>query len=121
MRFIHTADLHLGMLPDKDKPWGPARADAVRTSLLRLTEICAREDVDLLLIAGDLFHAPPTERELKDAAAFRGEIHREALARAREICPGVGSVTEAVRTSAEAALVTSGKRPQATIASMAAP
>ena len=67
MRFIHTADLHLGMLPDKDEPWGPARADAVRTSLLRLTEICAREDVDLLLIAGDLFHAPPTERELKDA------------------------------------------------------
>ncbi len=35
-----------------------------------------------------------SERELKDAAAFRGEIHREALARAREICPGVGSVTD---------------------------
>ena len=67
MRFIHTADLHLGMQPDKDKPWGPARADAVRTSLLRLTEICAAEDIDLLLVAGDLFHAPPTERELKDA------------------------------------------------------
>ena len=66
MRFLHTADLHLGTLPDKDWPWGPARADAVRTSLLRIIEICIREDIDLLLIAGDLFNAPPTERELKD-------------------------------------------------------
>ena len=67
MRFLHTADLHLGAQPDKDRPWGAARADAVRTSLLRIVDLCIQEDIDLLLIAGDLFHAPPTERELKDA------------------------------------------------------
>ena len=66
MRFIHTADLHLGAVPDRDKPWGPARADAVRDSLPRLVEICNQEAVDLLLIAGDLFHRPPTEAELKE-------------------------------------------------------
>ncbi|MBO4872618.1 MAG: DNA repair exonuclease [Lachnospiraceae bacterium] len=66
MRFIHTADLHLGAAPDKDKPWGPARADAVRQSLPRLVELCNQESVDLLLIAGDLFHRPPTEAELKE-------------------------------------------------------
>lgn len=66
MRFLHTADLHLGAAPDKDRPWGPARADAVRTSLLRFTEICRQEDIDLMLIAGDLFDAPPLLQELKD-------------------------------------------------------
>lgn len=66
MRFIHTADLHLGAEPDKDKPWGEARADAVRESLPRLISICNDESVDLLLIAGDLFHRPPTEAELKE-------------------------------------------------------
>jgi len=66
VRFIHTADLHLGAAPDGDKSWGPSRADAVRTSLLRLINTCIEEDIDLLLIAGDLFNAPPTVRELKD-------------------------------------------------------
>ena len=38
MRFIHTADLHLGAAPDRDRPWGPARADAVRADLAALAE-----------------------------------------------------------------------------------
>ena len=66
MRFIHTADLHLGAAPDKDKAWGPARADAVRQSLPRLIDLCNEEKIDLLLIVGDLFHRPPTEAELKE-------------------------------------------------------
>ena len=66
MRFIHTADLHLGAAPDRDRPWGPARADAVRQSLPRLIDLCNQEAVDLLLIVGDLFHRPPTEAELKE-------------------------------------------------------
>ena len=67
MRFIHTADLHLGFQPDKDRPWGPARADAVRGSLARLIRLCNEGGIDLLLIAGDLFHRPPTASELKEA------------------------------------------------------
>lgn len=66
MRFLHTADLHLGAVPDADRHWGKERADAVRTSLMRLIDLCIREDVDLLLIAGDLFDAPPLTQELKD-------------------------------------------------------
>lgn len=66
MRFIHTADLHIGAEPDKDRPWGPARADAIRQSLPRLAELCNRESVDLWLIPGDLFHRPPSEAQLKE-------------------------------------------------------
>ena len=66
MRFIHTADYHLGARPDKDRPWGPARADAVRRSLAEMIGICNEKQADLLLIAGDLFHRPPAEAELKE-------------------------------------------------------
>ena len=66
MRFIHTADLHLLARPDKDKPWGPARADAIRQTLPRLVDLCREQEVDLLLIAGDLFHRPPSEAELNE-------------------------------------------------------
>ncbi len=76
MRFLHTADLHLGAQPDRDRPWGAARADAVRTQLLRIVDLCIKEDIDLLLIAGDLFHAPPTERELKDVNYLFGTLPR---------------------------------------------
>ena len=74
MRFIHTADLHLGFQPDKDRPWGPARADAVRSSLSRLIRRCNEDGADLLLIAGDLFHRPPTAAELKEADALFSQL-----------------------------------------------
>ncbi len=67
MRFIHTADLHIGAKPDAERPWGPAREDAVRHSLERFADLCNQEEADLLLIAGDLFHFPPTEAMLKEA------------------------------------------------------
>ena len=67
MRFIHTADLHIGARPDAGRPWAQARADAIRHSLERFVDLCNQEAVDLLLIAGDLFHAPPTEAQLKEA------------------------------------------------------
>ena len=67
MRFIHTADLHIGARPDGGRPWAQARADAIRHSLERFVDLCNQEAVDLLLIAGDLFHTPPTETMLKEA------------------------------------------------------
>ena len=81
MRFIHTADYHMGARPDKDRPWGPARADAVRRSLAEMVGICNEKQADLLLIAGDLFHRPPTEAELKevDTLFSRLEITKVVL------------------------------------------
>lgn len=80
MRFLHTADLHLGCTPDKDRPWGPSRAAAVRSSLLRLMDVCREEEIDLLLIAGDLFDAPPVVRELSDVNfLFSGLPHTKVV------------------------------------------
>ena len=68
MKFIHIADVHLGAKPDKDKPWGKEREGH---SWLAFTEVITKakeEQVQLLLIAGDLFHRQPLIRELKDVS-----------------------------------------------------
>lgn len=68
MKFIHIADIHLGAKPDQDKPWGRERE---RHSWQAFADVIGRarqEQVQLLLIAGDLFHRQPLLRELKEVA-----------------------------------------------------
>ena len=66
MRFIHMADVHLGATPDRDKPWGKDRAKEIWESFEKVIEACNQDQIDLLLIAGDLFHKQPLVRELKE-------------------------------------------------------
>lgn len=66
MKFIHVADVHLGMVPDKDKKWSKERAAEITATFDRLLALVEEKQVDLLLIAGDLFHTPPTLSQLKD-------------------------------------------------------
>ena len=41
MKFIHTADIHWGMIPDSDKPWGKKREQAIRLTCLLYTSDAA--------------------------------------------------------------------------------
>ena len=66
MRFIHTADIHLGAWPDRNLPWGEARKTAIWNTFRSIIDITAREQAELLLIAGDFFHCQPLPRELKE-------------------------------------------------------
>lgn len=66
MKFIHIADVHLGAVPDSDKPWGKDREKEIWDSFRKIISVCNEEKVDLLLIAGDLFHKQPLVRELKE-------------------------------------------------------
>ena len=66
MKFIHTGDIHYGMKPDSNRPWGKERADAVKSSLQKIIDVAKKKEVDLLLIAGDLFHSQPFSRDLKE-------------------------------------------------------
>lgn len=68
MRIIHTADIHLGAAPDKKKAWSKAREREIWQTFERLTQKVKEDRPDLFIIAGDLFHRPPLERELKEAA-----------------------------------------------------
>jgi DNA repair exonuclease SbcCD nuclease subunit len=66
MKFIHIADVHLGAVPDADKPWGVEREKEIWNSFQNIITICNEEKIELLLIAGDLFHKQPLMRELKE-------------------------------------------------------
>ncbi|MCI8453353.1 MAG: DNA repair exonuclease [Lachnospiraceae bacterium] len=66
MKFIHTADIHWGQVPDSDKPWGKRREQAIRLTFQSIIEEARESGADLLLIAGDLFHRQPLMRDLKE-------------------------------------------------------
>ena len=66
MRFIHIADVHLGAKPDKGKTWSSGRGEEIEATFYRLLAEAGKKHVDLILIAGDVFHRPPLKRELKE-------------------------------------------------------
>ena len=66
MKFIHTADIHLGAEPDAGSSYTAKRPEELWNSFDRLLNICEEEQTDLLLIAGDLFHRQPLLKELKE-------------------------------------------------------
>ncbi|HDI74563.1 MAG TPA: DNA repair exonuclease, partial [Thermoprotei archaeon] len=55
IKILHTADLHLGA---GSTVGGKKRVEDILNSFKRVTEIALREEVDILLIAGDIFHTP---------------------------------------------------------------
>lgn len=66
MNFIHIADVHLGVKPDRGKRWSNDRAREIEESFDDILALCQEQNIDMLLIAGDLYHKPPTEKELKE-------------------------------------------------------
>lgn len=77
-RFIHTADLHLDSplktLALRDPDLGAVIANATRQAFMRIVQACLDEQVDALLIAGDLY-----DGEIKGMATplFLGQKFRE--------------------------------------------
>lgn len=66
MRFMHIADVHLGAAPDHGFLWAKDRGRELWESFRRCIADANEKKVDLLLIAGDLFHRQPELQELKE-------------------------------------------------------
>ncbi len=66
MKFIHIADVHLGMKPDLCFKWSDARVAEMFETFNKVIDVCNKEHIDLLLIAGDLFHSQPSVKLLKE-------------------------------------------------------
>lgn len=66
MKFIHMADVHLGAKPDKGRPWEKEREKHNWQAFVEVITKAKEEQVQLLLIAGDLFHRQPLPQELKE-------------------------------------------------------
>lgn len=80
MKFIHIADVHLGLAPDAGKPWSAHRQRDIWDSFREVFALAEREQTDLLLIAGDLFHRQPLMRELKQFDQLCGELTHTKVA-----------------------------------------
>ena len=74
-RFIHIADVHMGARPDPGKVWSDSRMTELEKSFDSVINICNMRQIDLLLIAGDLYDAPPTLRELRLLDAKLSRLH----------------------------------------------
>lgn len=65
MKFIHIADIHLGARPDRDKECAKEQGYGWQ-AFTEVIDKVKEEQIQLLLVAGDLFHRQPLARELKD-------------------------------------------------------
>ena len=76
MKFIHIADVHLGVKPDAEKSWSEKRAQDIWDTFAETIRSAAKEQVNFLFIAGDLFHKQPLKRELKEVCGLFAQIPR---------------------------------------------
>lgn len=74
MKFVHTGDIHWGMLPDSDKPWGKERASDIHDTFAKIIDKVKEEKAELLLISGDLFHRQPLRKDLMDVDYYFSTI-----------------------------------------------
>lgn len=51
---------------DRGRPWAQKRSEEIEATFYRLLGEAGKQGVDLILIAGDIFHRPPLKRELKE-------------------------------------------------------
>ena len=64
MKFIHIADVHLFATPDSEYEWGENRPKEIEETFEKVIDDCNSKDIDLLLIAGNLFDRSPSVEDL---------------------------------------------------------
>ena len=80
MRFMHIADVHLGAAPDRGFPWSQERGRELWESFRRCIADANEKKVDLLLIAGDLFHRQPQPQELREVNYLFSSLEKTVVA-----------------------------------------
>lgn len=74
LRFIHIADVHLGMCPESKRGFGDFRKIELQETFFRLLLEGQKQKVDFIFIAGDLFHYPPAMEELQELNGYFKKI-----------------------------------------------
>lgn len=65
MKFIHVANIRLGIMPDREKTWQQDRGKEIYEEFFRLITYAKENFIDLILISGNLFDYIPGDDELK--------------------------------------------------------
>ena len=79
MKFMHLADIHLGAAPDKGFAWAQGRDREIWESFRRCMDDANEKNVDLILIAGDLFHQPPRLQEIKEVNSLFAGLEKAVV------------------------------------------
>ena len=74
MRFIHMADVHLGAVPDSGCPWSAFRENEIWETFVRVIDQIREEKIELLLIAGELFHRQPLPSQIERVSQLFASI-----------------------------------------------
>ena len=74
MRFLHAGDIHLGAEPESGTMLGTVRKKEIWDAFRDVIELCNKENIDLLLLPGDLFHGQPLLREVKEVDYLFGTL-----------------------------------------------
>ncbi len=72
MRFMHMADVHLGCEPDGRFEWAKERRREIWETFRDCVADADRMKMDLVLIAGDLFHRTPDMEQLREVNYLLG-------------------------------------------------
>ncbi|MBB4063259.1 metallophosphoesterase family protein [Gellertiella hungarica] len=83
-RFVHTADLHLDSplksLSLRNPDLAALIGDATRQALIGIVDLCLEEQVDALMIAGDLYDGDQTSmKTARFLAAQMGRLHEAGI------------------------------------------
>lgn len=76
MKFIHIADVHWGMRPDRTKSWGKLREREIKETFKNVLSYADKQQIDLLLISGDFFHEPPSYQEIREVDYLLGKLRK---------------------------------------------
>ena len=79
MKFMHIADVHLGVEPDAGKDWSKKRSQDIWETFAETVLEAGRQKVDFLLISGDLFHKQPLKRELREVNYLFEQIRKSVV------------------------------------------
>ncbi|MBR6402958.1 MAG: metallophosphoesterase [Eubacterium sp.] len=111
MKFIHIADVHLFAKPDKDYEWGENRTKEIEETFEKVIDACNERDIDLLLIAGNLFDRSPSVEDLKfiDDKLDRLEKTRTILLSGSDDYIPMGLASSAYKFKSRTVLLPSGK------------
>ena len=74
VKFIHIADVHLGANPEAGRAYSDSRGRELWDAFATIIHSCEEQQIELLLIAGDLFHRQPLLGELKEVNSLFAEL-----------------------------------------------
>ena len=89
MRFVHTADVHLGRSSRAFGTAAPEHRQRLMQAFERCLACCRDYDARLLIVAGDLFDSPrPPERTAQRVQSLLADLVRQSQVRATVLIPG---------------------------------